>query len=826
MKHALRKYLSPCGSALFMVVSTMAALIVLVTAMYMSVLSSRQVQYATFDQEQAYVTSTSISDIIGSYIADKKTSELTTRITELKEGESLSTNGNGFSAFTGIDTDSDDTVLGAYTVDITRLKDEELSGTQYMVFDIAVTVSQNEIVETTHTYMRVKKGEKPPMPGLDRCFTATGYVPNDVLLQSVIINTTAYYDSEYVKFSDQIELGYGEKPNTVTIKGGLICAGTVVFDQPNQALSVKVSEPTEWYIGNNMNVTDGNPFPCDLGGNGTEFDQRGRLVVGQDLDITAKSSFGGEGPTDVYVLGDLKISGAKANYTHFYGNVYVRGNVTIDAITSFHGNLYVGGNVDIRTNTTVEGEIFVTAGSTITAAANQYNSSLICVNMNGKDLSSTDQIKSNIWNMDASDDSSMTLNTAADNLSTAIGSSIYPKWIVDTKKSDANVKNIIFNGGWEDVNLSSVYVTGVSDTSNQTVMSYYKGISSQIVPGNTRTYYIDEDCTIGDIIDVGVDITKADVDWTGKRGGGAHAIIIDTGSAGEVRTINLQPNIRFDSSKKCNGFVWAVAYREGEFVNPNTEDRIDWSTYGQAMSIITVGDGKLVINIPEETTYQMSHNEFVGHYAWFMYNGGTYNADRDEYKMSSANPERIRAAIHNADKCNGSCTYVKAQDKDGNEVYTCEIHGGSIETEPEKGTCACTGRIDKGNFTDSKYFYNGATKSSGKMQKPNVNIFLVSCDESADIQIGCFKYRTGKAKSLVCEYYGYVYAPYMTYMDMTDAGSSGMKVCGGLIVSDYVMSGYHEYIFAYPDETLEDIIGDDFEPIESNANRDWRVYGT
>ena len=72
MKHALRKYLSPCGSALFMVVSTMAALTVLVTAMYMSVLSSRQVQYATFDQEQAYVTSTSVADIFTAYISDSK----------------------------------------------------------------------------------------------------------------------------------------------------------------------------------------------------------------------------------------------------------------------------------------------------------------------------------------------------------------------------------------------------------------------------------------------------------------------------------------------------------------------------------------------------------------------------------------------------------------------------------------------------------------------------------------------------------------------------------------------------------------------------------
>jgi len=77
MKHALRKYLSPCGSALFMVVSTMAALTVLVTAMYMSVLSSRQVQYATFDQEQAYVTSTSVADIFTAYISDSKNASTT-----------------------------------------------------------------------------------------------------------------------------------------------------------------------------------------------------------------------------------------------------------------------------------------------------------------------------------------------------------------------------------------------------------------------------------------------------------------------------------------------------------------------------------------------------------------------------------------------------------------------------------------------------------------------------------------------------------------------------------------------------------------------------
>ena len=98
MKHALRKYLSPCGSALFMVVSTMAALTVLVTAMYMSVLSSRQVQYATFDQEQAYVTSTSVADIFTAYISDSKNASTTImkKISTMKAGQTITTNGNDF----------------------------------------------------------------------------------------------------------------------------------------------------------------------------------------------------------------------------------------------------------------------------------------------------------------------------------------------------------------------------------------------------------------------------------------------------------------------------------------------------------------------------------------------------------------------------------------------------------------------------------------------------------------------------------------------------------------------------------------------------------
>lgn len=834
MKHALRKYITPCGSALFMVVSTMAALIVLVTAMYMSVLSSRQVQYATFDQEQAYVSSTSIADIVGSYIAGNTGSALNKKLLDLKEGESISTNGNGFSSLTGVDTDKDDTILGAYTVDITRLKGEELSGVKYSVYDIAVTVSQNDILETTHTYMKVKEGEKPEIPDLSRCFTATGYVPNDVLLQSVVINTTAYYDSEYVKFSDQIELGYTGTsiPNSVIIKGGLICAGTVVFDQPNQAVRVEVTEPTKWFVGNNMYVTNGNPFPCNLGGEGTinsaPLDDRGILVVGQDLDITSVSQFGGTGPTDVYVLGNLSITGEKSHNTYFNGNVYVAGNVTVDSVVNFNGNLYVGGNLSLKNAVSAKG-IYVTSGSQLDIGPNKYNPSQLCVNLNGTVINNLNPISSNIWDVDNPGDTAMTMTKAGEELTNAIGASVYPKWRADISNASKKIKNIFFNGSTtDDADTSQVKVIGVSADKTPSLQYYYSEIKKEqipsVIPKNTRTVFIDEDCTIGDIIDVGQQ-------GEGKGStGGAHAIIIDTGDEGTTRTINLRANVKFNDSDKCNGFSWAVAHASKDRVDIYDDSKLDDSKYGEAVSVLTVGNGKLVINVPDGVTYQMAHNEFVGHYAWFMFNGGSYNSTRDEYKMGSANPDSVKGMIHHADSCGGKCEYVLKKDKngaqvkdsDGNDVYTCKTHGGYVQGgKPADGACECDDRIEKNMFTGEKYYFSG----TGEYQKPNVNIFLVSCDESADIQVGCLKYKTGDEKSLVCEFYGYIYAPYMTYIDMTAGTASGLKMCGGLIVSDYVMSGYFQYVHAWPDETLEEIIGDNYEPVTPNANRSWRVYG-
>ena len=108
MSQTFRKYINNRGSALFMVLSTMSALFLLVTAMYFSVVSSRSVQYAVFNQEQAYQSSISVSDALVAALRSGNAKDLSNAILALAEpatgsktGGVLSTNGNGFAEFLG-----------------------------------------------------------------------------------------------------------------------------------------------------------------------------------------------------------------------------------------------------------------------------------------------------------------------------------------------------------------------------------------------------------------------------------------------------------------------------------------------------------------------------------------------------------------------------------------------------------------------------------------------------------------------------------------------------------------------------------------------------
>lgn len=738
MKHALRKYLSPCGSALFMVVSTMAALTVLVTAMYMSVLSSRQVQYATFDQEQAYVTSTSVADIFTAYISDSKNASTTImkKIGTMKAGQTITTNGNDFAAFGGTKEDS---AIGAYTVDIKRLNNETISGVDWNVYDIAVTVQKNGIAETTHSLVRSKNGEPTQMEPIDRFFTSTGYLPNDVWISSITTDSTVYCDNEYTVFAkDKNAAGDGD----VMLNMDIICAGGALFNDKSTFTSF--DEPLTWVFGNNVTFGQGfTPSDFNLGTN----TGRGRIIVGGDMKLDGRNA-GKTIPSnvDVYVFGNLYLGKCYAN---------------------FNGNLYVGGNIIAENNNShqfssvyVDGEMKTASGGTISGSCNK------------KGKCPTD-----------------VMDAARKTLDDKIGGSVFPKW--QAKTAGLSEEPIVFkNSG---------------------------GADGKFV------HYIKDDCTIRDIRITNVEGSGSEVN--------DYSIILDTGDDPEhVLTLRVEANA------SGNTFMWLP----------------DFSS-SQHISVVIVGRGSVVIDVPDGVTYQATDREFFGHIAWFMMGGGSI-----QYTSSGVlylkKPDDLYKTLNNNIKSgdfilqypDGTCSYTKIG-TGSDAAYTCSSHGGSYEAhnvdkvKEGRKDSLCRGRILR-NKVDAFYAANSSIKNniveyytscygpslnsssgySSDCYYPNVNAFVISVLENADIQLGVDKLtRSPIMQNVFC---GYVYAPYMTYV-CVGSGGGGVKNVGGMIVSDIALSGPYNYIFAQPERTISQISGEDMDSLQPSGSRVWRVHG-
>lgn len=601
MKHALRKYLSPCGSALFMVVSTMAALTVLVTAMYMSVLSSRQVQYATFDQEQAYVTSTSVADIFTAYISDSKNASTTImkKISTMKAGQTITTNGNDFAAFGGTKEDS---AIGAYTVDIKRLNNETISGVDWNVYDIAVTVQKNGIAETTHSLVRSKNGEPTQMEPIDRFFTSTGYLPNDVWISSITSDSTVYCDNEYTVFAkDKNAAGDGD----VMLNMDIICAGGALFN--DQSTFKPFDEPLTWVFGNNLTIgKDCTASTFELGKSSSE---RGKIIVGGDMIASAYGSRDFGEYTDVYVFGDLYIEG---NPISFKGNLYVKGDIIVkDSNWHKFSSLYLNGTMKsaVPGGTVNTGELVL------------------------HDMTTNKEVFN-----DAITESTKILDNR-------IGASVFPKW--QAKTSGLTENPITFRK------------CGTADAK--------------------YIHYIKDDCTIGTVRDVG-DGSDSPTNFT---------IILDTGDdPNNVLTIGLSGNVDNDGDGKYETFMWF----------PDTDS-------SRRISVVIVGRGSVVIDVPDGVTYQATDREFFGHIAWFMMGGGSIKYT-DSGVPYFEKPDdlyiKLNESIQSGDFIlktpDGTCSYTKVGTGD-DAVYTCSSHGGSYEAHnvekvnEGKKDSLCRGRI-------------------------------------------------------------------------------------------------------------------------------------
>lgn len=207
--------------------------------------------------------------------------------------------------------------------------------------------------------------------------------------------------------------------------------------------------------------------------------------------------------------------------------------------------------------------------------------------------------------------------------------------------------------------------------------------------------------------------------------------------------------------------------------------------------------------------------------------------EHTEYKRKgdSANDDVFFAQfIHRDCKEGDGCSYTEEDSSrtcaacDGKlKTVTCDVHG-TVDTycpncQPNRmnNVGKCSNRIGKKEI-DSYLMSHGSIKDKmmgddGKTIYPNVNIFLVSCDENADIRL------SSRAASKNTEdpevfiqngFFGYVYAPYVTFKaGPSNSGGGMVRFLGGLTVSDYIIDDSYTMLSCWPDKLPEDLMGEE-----------------
>lgn len=302
--HTFRKYISNRGSALFMVISTMTALMITCMAMYFTVVASRSTTYTIFNQKQSYQNAISIYNMLLND-AQSEFSALRDTMVKMEVNAEMSTSGS-------------DELLGDYVITIKRLEDQKENGINNQVFDIIVTSTVKGVSETVHsqTYYQPPSTKEEivsnPNVSLSPTFAATGYVPNDVYLDKGHFNSDMYFDNEVTYFGayDSSELfGYGD----------INCAGSVVMTQNKSMTLCKDNKPMVFSIRNTLTVP---PLGRDPG-----MVKGSKIYVGGNLYQSYEIK-----NCDIYVNGDLYLNGGNLNDSSIRyfvnGNVYQNANQT------------------------------------------------------------------------------------------------------------------------------------------------------------------------------------------------------------------------------------------------------------------------------------------------------------------------------------------------------------------------------------------------------------------------------------------------------------------------------------------------------------------
>lgn len=814
MRHVFKKYTSNRGSALFMVISTMTALLISVMAMYFAMVSSRQTQYAVFNKMQASQSSQSIAEIVANGLRNANTAvdpdpAGQALLEEIKKmdtiGETISTSAANFQSLDPNNpaaTNKDVDQLGAYAVTIT-LKEILADGTK--MYDISVMSSVQGNRDVIHmefgfnSETKTEGGGTNP-PGDSELFAATGYVPNDAYLDGGFFLTNTFFDTEFTYVGQ-----YDSKANFLS--GNLSTGGSLLFQsyiQPiaNESRFSSLSKPTTWAIRGDFEENGSNQVTL-VGGS--------KIMIGGDAifnNATVTSSGGGY--VDIYILGDFILN---ANMSFSNANVYVLGDFSMKSglWTDFH-NLYVNGEVHFPDNGKPS--------------------------IQGSHVNSPDSMPK--WDGTAP---GMTVTQVEEELGRRTSTKTYGKWVIpDNTVNDVDGKTIKIR-----LNSSNTETNGVEGMKNVFTLAYDNG------KNKTDPNYRGSEAAK----DEGVNGWKADYKGTGftidgfegKAGAGSPlAIILDTGDDPDnVMALRLKPYIDMDGDGTAETFAW---------LGKNGIKSSD------PFTIIVKGRGSVIMEVAEGATYQECDRQQVMNYSWFKLLGGKeypktgsrQNAsgqwsDFNVYIYDSGSisggdavdgkkPDIVAAEYIHDDCIKGDgCSYTTttstqkcgACGKELTEV-TCSVHGKVDTFCPEcqkykvnklanwnaaaDGTRAegfCSNRIDKAKvktYLDAHIDIKNAltypkrNDSDESFVYPNANIYLVTCSESTDLRFS----DTINGDSVIQNgFYGYIYAPYITYMAKSNSGSGCPRFLGGLVVSDYVINDNYAFLACYPDKMPEEI---------------------
>ncbi len=805
MTHTLRKYLSSRGSALFMVLSTMTALIIVAMAMYFSVVSSRSVQYAVFYQEQSYQSAVSISDALLSGLKDgtfaSGSNDLLSTLDGMSIGDTISTGNNGFEslgAASGTGRQDEDQV-GAYTVDITRLDDETIDDDVNKTFDIATTTYVNGVAETIHTYVHIKVSSNETAASTTQVFASTGYVPNDTYLEGGAFETDVFFDNEHTVIN-----AYGGKG--LKFSGNLYCGGSLTM---HSYISETGTDPSLWAVRDTLTIESGCNTAMNLHG--------GVVMVGGDLIVESNATFTN---ADIYVNGDVYISGTGLGAVQ---NLYVNGNIYVDgSIWASLKNIYCSDTTKIyagyiQDNAIASGSLKGVDGILVTSGDYKGN------------IASNAITKLDKWDGTVG----MSYSDFITTLDEATTTTTYYKWVIndgmdDEGKTDKELKKL------------DSYVKELDTASGTDVHKTFKyNLSSEGeingIPMRTyvQTVEFEKDTFEGFIVD---DV----ICEQGNTSTNHIALIIDTGDDPDnVFTIRVSANRDYDGDGVDESFSW-YPY-----------ETFNSSVY---MSVLVKGRGSLVVDIPKGVTYQDERDVVFMHYNWFTLLGGTIgNAGGVDYYNSSgvrngSTGAKAATFIH-SDCCatGDSCTYTEKTTTEKCKVcgeklktVTCSVHEYTIKYCPkcnpdainrgsdDKPTALCNNRVDRQAIdtylaANSSIAANMEKDDSGALVYPTANIFLVSCDESASIRLSK---KANGTTIMQNAFFGYIYAPYMTFKAYGDnAGGGYVRFFGGMTVSDYIIDDSMTFLSCWPEKLPTELMGQECfqNKLDGIASKGWKI---